>query len=89
MNDSKSEKRVRHILPYNFASSNYRKPYIRPGERYHFRQQSYGAFNLTYSLPTDVKPDEVKAIYKNGVLEITMPKAEVREARKVQIEEQS
>ena len=60
----------------------------KPGERFHFRQQSYGSFDVSYTLPSDVKPDEVKAIYKNGVLEVIMPKAEVLEAHKVHIEEQ-
>ena len=38
------------------------------------------------ALPTEVKSKEVKATYKNGILEVTMPKAEVREAQKVRIE---
>lgn len=58
----------------------------KPGERYHVRQQSYGSFEICYSLPVDVKADEVKAHYKNGVLEVKMPKAEVKQARKVNVE---
>ncbi|MCX8052327.1 MAG: Hsp20/alpha crystallin family protein [Armatimonadetes bacterium] len=58
----------------------------RPDECYHIRQQSYGAFNVSYGLPAEIKPDQVKATYKNGVLEVVMPKAEVREAKKVKIE---
>jgi len=58
----------------------------KPDERYHVRQQSFGSFKVSYSLPVDVKPDKVKASYKNGVLEVAMPKAEVAEARKVKIE---
>ncbi|MCE5313484.1 MAG: Hsp20/alpha crystallin family protein [Armatimonadota bacterium] len=59
----------------------------KPGERYHFRQQSYGSFCLSYSLPMEVKPEEVKAHYKNGVLEIMMPKAEESAKHKVTVEE--
>lgn len=58
----------------------------KPGQRYHVRQQSYGAFSVSYALPSDVKPDEVKAAYKNGILEVTMPKAEVTKAHKVNVE---
>ena len=61
----------------------------RPGERYHLRQQSYGKFSVTYALPSDVKTDKVKATYKDGVLEVVLPKAEVKEAHKVNIEEKS
>lgn len=58
----------------------------KPGEQYHIRQQAYGSFNVSYTLPAEIKPNEVKATYKNGVLEVTMPKAEVKEAQKVKIE---
>lgn len=59
----------------------------KPGERYHVRQQSYGSFHVSYSLPADVKPDEVKASYKHGVLEVIMPKAEEMAKHKVKVEE--
>lgn len=59
----------------------------RPGERIHLRQQSYGSFCVSYALPSEVKPDDVKAIYKNGILEVTMPKAGETKAHKVSIEE--
>ena len=58
----------------------------KPGECYHVRQQSYGSFNISYALPAEVKTQEVKATYKNGVLQVTMRKAEVREAQRVEIE---
>ena len=35
-------------------------------------------------LPLEVKPEGVKAILKNGILEVTLPKAEV--VKKVKIE---
>ena len=38
------------------------------------------------NLIREVKPDEVKATYKHGVLEVAMPKAEVKEAHKVKVE---
>ena len=58
----------------------------KPGETYHIRQQSYGSFKVSYSLPAQVKPGEVAATYKDGILEITMPKAEVTQAHKVKVE---
>jgi HSP20 family protein len=59
----------------------------KPGERYHVRQQSYGAFRVSYSLPAEVKPEDVKASYKHGVLEVIMPKAEEMAKHKVRVEE--
>lgn len=58
----------------------------RPGEKFHIRQQSYGCFDVSYALPVEVKPEDVKATYKNGVLEVIMPKAEVTEAHKVSVD---
>jgi len=58
----------------------------KPGERYHLRQQNYGMFRVSYALPSDVKPDDVKATYKNGIFNVVLPKAEVHEAHKVKVE---
>jgi HSP20 family protein len=60
----------------------------KPEEKFHVRQQSYGAFKVSYTLPADVKPDEVSATYKNGILEVHMPKAEVVEPHKVEVQVQ-
>jgi HSP20 family protein len=46
-------------------------------------ESSYGSFSRTMALPSDVRPDKVKAEFKNGVLEIRMPKTE--EAKKKEI----
>ncbi len=43
---------------------------------YHIREQRWGSFERTLSLPTDVKADKATADFENGVLTITLPKAE-------------
>jgi len=43
---------------------------------YHLREQRYGAFERTFALPTDVIADKAKAEFENGVLTISLPKAE-------------
>ncbi len=58
----------------------------KPEEKYHVRQQCYGAFKVSYALPSEVKPEDVKATYRHGILEVTMPKAEVTEAHKVKVD---
>jgi HSP20 family protein len=51
-------------------------------------EREYGIFERVIPLPTDVKPEEAKAVFKNGVLEITLPKREGARPRshKIQIE---
>lgn len=43
---------------------------------YHLREQRYGAFERTFALPTEVVSDKAKAEFENGILTITLPKAE-------------
>lgn len=43
---------------------------------YHIREQRWGAFERSIVLPTDVIADKAKADFENGVLTITLPKAE-------------
>ena len=43
---------------------------------YHIREQRWGAFERSIILPTEVVADKAKADFENGVLTITLPKAE-------------
>ncbi len=43
---------------------------------YHLRERRWGGFERTLSLPTDVIADKARAEFENGVLIITLPKAE-------------
>ena len=47
---------------------------------YYRCERSFGAFTRAVDLPCDVKAEQVKASFKNGVLEVRMPKTE--EAKK-------
>jgi HSP20 family protein len=43
---------------------------------YHIREQRWGAFERTIMLPTDVVADKAKADFEDGILTISLPKAE-------------
>ena len=43
---------------------------------YQIREQRWGAFERSLVLPTEVVADKAKADFENGVLTITLPKAE-------------
>ena len=47
---------------------------------YYRHERSYGSFARSFSLPSEVRTDEAKAEFKDGVLEIRIPKTE--EAKK-------
>jgi HSP20 family protein len=50
------------------------------------REFSYGSFERTVRLPGGVTGEDVKASYRNGVLELTMPVPEQSKSRKVTIQ---
>jgi HSP20 family protein len=52
---------------------------------YYHMESSYGSFRREISLPTDVDEDKIDAVCKEGVLSITLPKAEKTKAVKVKV----
>ncbi|HIC89424.1 MAG TPA: Hsp20/alpha crystallin family protein [Anaerolineae bacterium] len=45
-------------------------------EQYHLRERRYGAFQRSVRLPVPIVANEARSEYENGVLTITLPKAE-------------
>jgi HSP20 family protein len=43
---------------------------------WHMREQRWGAFERSIALPIDVVTDKARAEFENGVLTVTLPKAE-------------
>ena len=43
---------------------------------WHIREQRFGSFERSIVLPTDVKSDKAEAVFENGILTITLPKAD-------------
>ena len=52
---------------------------------YYYSERSYGSFSRTIQLPAEVKADKVNAKFKDGVLEISLPKTELAKQREVTI----
>lgn len=52
---------------------------------YHRVERSYGSFCRSFQLPTSVKTDKIKANYKEGVLNITVPKTEEVKPKEIPI----
>ncbi len=43
---------------------------------YHIREQRWGSFERAITLPTSVKSEKAQAEFENGILTVTLPKAE-------------
>lgn len=46
------------------------------GDNYFYRECYWGTFSRSIILPTDVKTEQAEATLKNGILTITLPKAQ-------------
>ena len=54
-------------------------------EDYHRGERFYGSFSRTFALPTTVDVSKIRASYKDGVLELVLPKAETAKAKRIEI----
>ena len=54
-------------------------------EDYYCCERYYGGFSRSIDLPAEVDASKVDASFKNGILEITLPKSKVPEAKKIPI----
>jgi HSP20 family protein len=54
-------------------------------ESYHRVERSYGAFSRSFTLPTVVDTDKIKAEFKEGVLRLTLPQREEAKPKQIAI----
>lgn len=54
-------------------------------ENYYRAERSYGSFLRTIELPKDVHSDKVKASFKNGILEVRVPKTDEAKAKEIKV----
>jgi len=57
-------------------------------DNYYHLERSYGSFRRSFDLPAEVQTDKAKASFKNGVLEVRIPKTEEakKKVQKIKIE---
>jgi HSP20 family protein len=54
-------------------------------ENFHRVERTYGTFSRSFMLPSQVDVEGVQAAFENGVLTVTVPKAEQAKPRKISI----
>src|SRR5689334_17034603 len=52
---------------------------------YHVRERRFGSFNRSINLPTPVVSDKAEALFENGVLKLTLPKAEEARPKAIKV----
>jgi len=54
-------------------------------ESYHRVERAYGTFSRSFTLPTVVDTEKIKAEYKDGVLRVTLPQKEEAKPKQISI----
>ena len=55
-------------------------------ENYLRIERVYGAFQRNFTLPATIQQDKIRAVFRDGVLELTLPKAKETEPKEIAIE---
>ncbi len=54
-------------------------------ENYHRLERNYGKFQRAFTLPFEVDRSKIEAHYRDGVLEVTLPKTESSKPKQIEI----
>jgi HSP20 family protein len=74
------------VLRNTLTISGERKPFVEQrGQIVHRSELGSGKFSRTLELPVDIDPDKVSAEYHDGILTITLTKAEHAKPKKIAI----
>lgn len=55
------------------------------GENFHRIERRYGSFHRSFRIPGEVKSNKIDANVKDGVLKLTLPKAEESKPTKIEV----
>jgi HSP20 family protein len=55
-------------------------------QRFYARERATGRFDRTVALPDDVDPDQVKASYRDGVLQVSVARREAAQPKRIAIQ---
>jgi HSP20 family protein len=55
-------------------------------ERVHRYERTFGAFERSFTLPSTVDANAIKATYEHGVLTVTLPKVEKAKPRQIEVQ---
>ncbi len=54
-------------------------------EKYFRKERVFGSFHRAFTLPATINPESIKASFKDGVLEIEIPKPEEQKPKQIRI----
>ena len=54
-------------------------------KNYHYNERRYGKFERAFKMNSDVIVDKIDASFKDGVLMIDLPKAEIAKPKEIEV----
>lgn len=63
-----------------------KRPHYENTDRPNRRERFFGNFSRTFQLPDNVKLDDMSATYRDGILHLTVPKAEEAKPRQIEVQ---
>lgn len=57
----------------------------RSDNRYHLSERRWGQFTRSFVLPREVQSEKIEASYRDGLLTVTIPKAETAKRRRIDV----
>jgi HSP20 family protein len=54
-------------------------------KKYHRIERAYGSFSRSFTIPEDADPDKVSAEFKEGVLQVHIPKSERAKPKSIEV----
>jgi HSP20 family protein len=61
------------------------EPQAQNGKNWHLRERKFASFSRSFTFPSAVDADKAQASYENGVLTLSLPKAESAKPRQIKI----
>ena len=58
---------------------------LEEGDKYHRRERRHGKFSRSFQLPFAIEADNVEAVFENGVLHVSLPRAEAEKPKKIAV----
>ena len=62
-----------------------REQHEEKGENVYRVERTFGSFSRTFPLPCEVREDQITATYKDGVLDLRLPKSETAKKKSIKI----
>ena len=54
-------------------------------DNFHRIERTYGSFERSFTLPSTIRTDKIDAAYKDGILTVTLPKAEEAKSKQIEV----